>query len=138
MVIKKMREKTSQKGKNGKDPVQKDRRRVFRSPMIVLQVKIEQGRKTFFGYAKNISCGGMFITSVNPPKIGSRFRVTFDLPDGKHTKVQCTCEVIWNRSYARGSHAEPGMGLRFLDLPEEPSAAIDAWVQSENPKLSDG
>ena len=26
---------------------------------------------------------------------------------------------------------EPGMGMRFLDLPEEIAAAIDNWLQRE-------
>ena len=111
--------------------IQVDRRRALRSPLIVLQVKIENGRKTFFGYAKNLSRGGMFIATVNPQETGGRFRVEFILPDAGQTLVDCSCEVVWKRLFTRKDKREPGMGLRFLDLPGEVGVAIDRWVNAE-------
>ena len=109
-------------------PEQIDRRLNLRSPMIVLEAKFEKGRKTFFGYAKNISRGGMFIASVNPKDPGSQFLVELPLPEPINQKVQCSCEVVWNRIYTKNARHEPGMGLKFLNLSDDMAQAIEAWV----------
>jgi uncharacterized protein (TIGR02266 family) len=109
---------------------QKDRRRTLRCPMIVLQVKLEDGRRTFFGYAKNLSRGGLFIASVSPQEPGNRYQVEFCIPDMPNTQVRCACEVVWKRPFSRQTKAEPGMGLRFIDLPPEQALAIDQWAQA--------
>jgi uncharacterized protein (TIGR02266 family) len=110
--------------------IQIDRRRALRSPLIVLQVRIEKGPKTFFGYAKNLSRGGMFISSVNPQELGGHFHVEFILPDIDRTQVSCSCQVVWKRLFASTDKREPGMGLRFLELSVELGEAIDRWVNA--------
>lgn len=110
-------------------PRQAHRRRILRKPLIVLQAKPEADRATFFGYAKNISRGGMFVASVNPPAPGCRFMVEFCLPDGPE-RACCQAEVVWNRTFSQRGPYEPGMGLRFLDLPAEQAGVIDDWAQA--------
>lgn len=114
-----------------KPDVQANQRKSLRSPLLVLKVKVDDGRKFFFGYAKNISRGGMFITTSNPKEKGSRFQVEIPLPAPLNLIVRCTCEVVWQRQFRKKSEHEPGMGLKFIDLPEEFSAAIDSWVKSQ-------
>lgn len=106
-------------------------RKSLRAPLIVLRVKLDDGRKSFFGYAKNISRSGLFIATVNPRDPGERFDVEMTLPAPLGHSVQCACEVVWKRLYRKGSPHEPGMGLRFLELPEEMAEAIDRWVSTE-------
>jgi uncharacterized protein (TIGR02266 family) len=106
-------------------------RRSLRAPLIVLRVKLDDGQKSFFGYAKNISRSGFFISSVNPREPGERFHVELALPAPLGHNVRCACEVVWKRLFSKGSPYEPGMGLRFLDLPEEQAEAIDRWVRTE-------
>lgn len=103
-------------------------RRSLRSPLLVLNIVNASGSKTFFGYGKNISRGGLFIGSVNPREPGDRFRLEIPLPAPLLKVVQCECEVVWNRQFSKGAIHEPGMGLRFLDLPEEDADIIDHWV----------
>jgi uncharacterized protein (TIGR02266 family) len=122
------REKT---GAGAERPRQLHRRRVLRNPLIVLRTKVETRRSVFFGYAKNISRGGMFIASVNPPEPGSRFELEFELPGQPWRRIHCSGEVVWNRSYSQRGPYEPGMGLRFTDLPDEPAQAIEDWVHAE-------
>jgi len=113
------------------DKMQKYKRKALRRPLIVLRARLENDRKSFFGYAKNISRGGMFISSVNPYDPGSRFKVEFPLPEPCRNIVACQCEVVWKRNFEpRGRH-EPGMGLRFTDIPDDQADVIDAWVHSE-------
>ncbi len=110
--------------------VQIHRRLTLPTPVIVLQERDEDRRKTFFGYAKNISRGGMFIGSTCPHQPGSKFSIEFPLPSPFRQLVNCTCEIVWNRSYQSGNLHEPGMGLRFLDIPEDAAQSIDDWVNS--------
>lgn len=111
--------------------VQANLRTSLRSPLLVLKVKVDDGRTCFFGYAKNIGRGGMFIATANPREPGSRFQVEIPLPAPLNQTVRCTCEVIWQRQFRKKSPHEPGMGLKFIDLPENLSEAIDSWVKSQ-------
>ncbi|RME24220.1 MAG: pilus assembly protein PilZ [Deltaproteobacteria bacterium] len=112
------------------EKVQKHKRRQLPRPLIVL--KEQSGRpKTFFGYARNLSRGGMFISSVNPPVPGSRFRICFPRPDSPERTVSCDCEVVWNRNYSKSSKWLPGMGVKFVDLPESDAEIIDRWANSQ-------
>lgn len=119
------------KSNNNPDLNTAHKRKSLRSPLIVLRVKLDDGRKTFFGYAKNISRSGLFIATVNPREPGERFHVELALPAPLGRSVQCDCEVVWKRLYSKGSSHEPGMGLRFIDLPEEMADVIDRWVRAE-------
>lgn len=116
---------------NNPDKNSPHHRKALRAPLIVLRVKLDDGRKSFFGYAKNISRSGLFIATVNPRDPGERFQVELTLPAPLGHNVQCACEVVWKRLYTKGSPYEPGMGLRFLELPEEMAAAIDSWISTE-------
>ncbi len=109
-----------------------NQRKTLRAPLIVLRVKVDEGGKTFFGYARNISCSGMFIPATSPREPGSRFVVEISLPAPIDRTVQCPCEVVWQRQFSRKAKHEPGMGLKFIEMPEEIAAAIDAWVKSQD------
>lgn len=114
-----------------KPPVdQANQRKSLRSPLLVLKVKVDDGRKFFFGYAKNISRSGMFIATANPREPGSLFQVDIPLPEPLKRSVRCTCEVVWQRQFKKKSPYEPGMGLKFTDITEEDAASIDDWVRS--------
>ncbi len=111
-----------------------DKRKDLRNHLLVLRVRGESKNKVFFGYAKNISKGGMFISSVNPRKVGEEFIIEFTLPrEKKH--IQCRCIVEWSRSYKPKSRNEPGMGVRFLDLENDIKKMIDDWVKDSSPFL---
>ncbi len=67
----------------------------------------------------DLSVTGAFIDSLNEIPPGSRVRLKFALPTGKVVTVEA--EVV---------HSMPhfGMGVRFLDLPEEQRRAIESLV----------
>lgn len=122
--------------KKDKDPeadVQKSKRRDLRAPLIVQKIKIEDGQKVFFGYSKNISKSGMFIATANPLEPATQVEVEIPLPSDHEQTVRCSCEVIWKRRFAKKSIYEPGMGLKFLDIPEDLAVELDNWAgQEEN------
>lgn len=115
---------------------QKNKRRAVRSAMIVEKVPCEDGHKTFFGYAKNISRGGLFISTVKPREVGEQFTIEVTLPTPSRLAIRARCEVVWKRHFERKGQFEPGMGLRFIDLNEELGAQIDDWVGAQVGTLS--
>lgn len=106
-------------------------RRELRQPLTVLKATNNSGPKTLFGYASNISRSGMLISTINPRKPGAKFEVEFALPEPANVVARCNCEVVWKRTWAKEDAHRPGMGLRFLDLPEETAAVIEQWVERE-------
>ena len=110
------------------EKTQADKRKNLRSPLLTLRVKLDDGSKVFFGYTKNISRSGMFISSINPKSTGEIFQVEIPLPSPVNQTVQCSCEVVWNRHFQKKALYEPGMGLKFLGLSEDMAAIIDRWV----------
>ena len=108
--------------------IQADKRKNLRSPLLTLRVKLDDGSKAFFGYTKNISRSGMFISSINPKAAGEIYQVEIPLPAPINLTVQCSCEVVWNRHFEKKSPYEPGMGLKFSGISESVATAIDNWI----------
>ena len=115
---------------------QKNKRRALRAPLIVEKIPCEDGYKTLFGYAKNISRGGLFITTVKPREPGEKFLIELTLPTKPPCKIRCQCQVVWKHLFKRKDQQEPGMGLRFLDLAEDDGNRIDAWVEEQTTKFT--
>ena len=104
-----------------------DRRKEIRRHLLVLRVCGENDN-IFFGYAKNLSRGGIFIATVNPRTVGDEFTISFKLPDCGD-KVVCTCRVTWVREYSPKTSLEPGMGICFIDLDQAIKTKIEEWVK---------
>lgn len=78
-------------------------------------------------YSSNISIGGMFVTSENPPPVGTSLRFSLKLK-GDFKLVQGRGEVIWIRDRSVGAQGPAGMGIRFLDLEESSQDLIRRMV----------
>ena len=104
-----------------------NRRKDLRKHLLVLRVS-EKSTKTFFGYAKNLSKGGMFISSTSPRRVGKEYEISFKFP-GDGTDTSCRCKVMWKREYTDKSHVEPGMGIMFLNLNEETANKVNEWTE---------
>jgi uncharacterized protein (TIGR02266 family) len=105
-----------------------ERRRHLRREVPVLRVGGADSKGVFFGYAKTIGTGGMFLSSVNPKKVGQEFQITFRLPGDKED-IRCRCVVAWVREYSSLKDTEPGMGVRFLDLDDDTKKRIEEWTK---------
>ena len=110
---------------------QKSQRLATRVPLIVEKIPIEDGQKSFFGYAKNISRGGLFIATVKPREVGEVFTIELTLPLTPRHSIRCRSEVIWKRHYQKKDRHDPGMGLCFLDLSDADGDKIDEWVEDQ-------
>lgn len=105
-----------------------NRRKNLRKQLLVLKVRGEDKRGVFFGYAKTISKGGMFIGSVNPKKVGEEFEISFSIAELK-MDLKCRCVVVWSREYDSLTRQEPGMGIKFIDLDVQTTEKIDEWIR---------
>ncbi len=114
---------------------QKNKRRATRAPLIVEKIPCGDGQKSFFGYAKNISRSGLFISTVNPRELGEEFVIELTLPMKPGHRVRCQCEVVWKRHYQRKGAYEPGMGLKFLNITDTDGDKIDEWVTEQTVRL---
>ncbi|MCK4507437.1 MAG: PilZ domain-containing protein [Desulfuromonadales bacterium] len=110
---------------------QVNKRRAIRAPLIIEKIPCDDGHKTFFGYAKNVSRGGLFIATLKPRELGADFLIEWTLPTKPRHKIRCRCEVVWQQPYQKKGVNEPGMGLRFLDLTDTDGDKIDAWVAEQ-------
>ncbi len=112
-------------------PTGGDARKHFRAPLIIQKVLVAGQPPAFFGYSKNISKSGMFIATTNPIEAGEEITLEFPLPAPLTGTVRCKCEVVWKRP--NGSHLpfEPGMGMRFVDMPTEVTEQLDEWIKEQ-------
>ena len=116
----------------GYEPGATDRRANPRSPVVVREARCIAGIEVFFGHAVDVSSGGMFIATSKMRAPGTEYEVQFRLP-GYDREFRCRVVVVWTRRYRHDSTVPPGIGLRFLDMPEEDRHAIDEWVRLAGP-----
>lgn len=104
----------------------------LRAHLMVVRAGAREDPRTLFGYATHLGREGMTINSLAPRDVGRMFRLEFSAPGPQGRTFQCTCEVAWQRFYTKDQAYKPGMGLKFLDLPDEATAAIDAWIREKS------
>jgi len=107
-----------------------------RSARRSCEIELEFTEESHFyaGLTQDISQGGVFIATYKLLPIGRRLMLNFDLPDGTH--INANGEVRWLRDTASPS-ARPGMGIAFLDLPEESERAIAEFCKERPPLYMD-
>ena len=98
---------------------------------LEVKVDLESDHNFYTGLTQNISSGGVFIATHHLRRIGDRITLKFTLP-GAAKVVEVETEVRWIRENSALKRAEggTGMGVRFINLSAEASAAINAFVQS--------
>ena len=73
---------------------------------------------------EDISETGCFIDAHHPPPIGTQIRLHFALPeDPSGESILCAARVVWMQPNV-------GMGVEFLDLPQETRDRIRFFVAS--------
>lgn len=115
-----------------------DLRKNLRAPLIVQKIRIDGEPPGFFGYSKNISRSGMFIATTNPITPGEQVNLDFQLPPPFKGTVRCCCEVVWKRPHGTHLPFEPGMGIKFVDMPDDISEKIDKWIKESVDQSSHG
>jgi molecular chaperone DnaK len=98
---------------------------------LEVKVDLESDHNFYTGLTQNISSGGLFIATHHLRRIGDRITLKFTLP-GSDKTLDVETEVRWIRENTALMRAEggTGMGVRFINLSPETSAAINAFVQA--------
>jgi len=105
---------------------QLERRRFERAP-ISTQVEFEltnssSGPSRVRKHMANISTGGLFISTEEPIRVGTRMVVRFELPNSKHRVI-----AVSRVSYVRKG---VGLGVEFLSLDDEDREEIESYIGS--------
>ncbi len=96
---------------------------------VELSVGVHSEHNFFAGFTSNISEGGIFIATHQERPVGSVLEIEFTLPEDD-APIVTRAQVMWVRAYNDHAEAEmPGLGLRFIDLPEEATARIQAFIE---------
>jgi uncharacterized protein (TIGR02266 family) len=106
------------------EPENTDRREATRVD-IEMWVEESRERETYFQRCTNLSAGGLFLDRTIPHVVGTIVRLRFTLPDGAES-IETRGEIV---NAADGDRL--GMGVKFLDLPEDARGRIVAFVARE-------
>jgi len=108
------------------------------SNLDVIQIWNEEKERFDSAYTDNISRSGLFVLSRKPLPLGSKVRLKFTLvksaKSGKDIdlrSVDVRGEVIHRITITEaGPGMNPGMGIRFIDLPPDAKKTIDDIISS--------
>src|SRR3979409_1948367 len=92
---------------------------------LEVKVDLESDHNFYTGLTQNISAGGLFIATHQLRRIGDRITLNFNIP-GTEGTVKVETEVRWIRENSALTRADgaTGMGVRFINLSPEATAAI--------------
>ena len=106
--------------------LQRERRRQFRVP-VQLPVSLScDTHSELEGILLDLSEGGMDVLAAKPLQPGEHISVEFCLPPT--TALSARAQVVW-------ANANGQTGVQFVDLSEEQSHALSAWLGSNAPQL---
>ncbi len=89
---------------------------------------LESDYNFYTGLTQDISSGGLFVATSIQYRVGDRLRVRFSLP-GRIEPITAETEVRWVRDpRAMKTDAPEGIGLRFVELPENAQAEISQFL----------
>jgi Tfp pilus assembly protein PilZ len=77
-----------------------------------------------------MSEGGMYLRTLQPLPGGTLIHIKFALPHDTET-IQLSAEVVRTLPLGRQFECEPGMGLHFVDVPEDTLLKIRNFIQWE-------
>ena len=97
----------------------RDLRKNPRVGPILIRADFQQdGSRPREGYLTNLSAGGAFLATENPPAIGSKLALRILMP-WKIGEIQVSATVVWSTNGAgeRARHLPGGVGVSFVEVP---------------------
>ena len=99
-----------------------EKRKHPRFPLIEMITVITEDGKTSISKSENLSVGGVFLITGSPLPPGTEAMLTMTIDTGEGRKdIYSKFKVVHNNSPQKWL---PGMGVEFIDLPEETKAII--------------
>jgi Tfp pilus assembly protein PilZ len=94
-----------------------------------VSVKLANGEAVPTGQIRNVSLGGIFIETANPPAFGADLEIAFDLPEGTPRTIRCRGFVVWTtKTDKRPTGGLAGMGVRLSDIGVQEMRALSAFI----------
>lgn len=104
-------------------------RRVHPRKSCKFKVRLAGAKELREHYISNLGIGGVFVETLYPLRIGSP--VELDLMVGNDpVPLRIRGEVVWVRPWEKGT--EPGMGVRFVELPAQTLDRLKQLLSSES------
>jgi uncharacterized protein (TIGR02266 family) len=88
------------------------------------------------GLTENLSEGGLFIATHQLQPIGTPVTVVLKVPNAAEP-ITIHGTVRWVRQYSETSDTDPGLGVRFEQLPSEHTELIRAFLAARTPLFHD-
>ena len=87
--------------------------------------------KLFIGHSVNLNSGGLFLETWNPSPLSEHLNLRFQLPN-QNQLILCQGRVAWVNSPDSpfDPNLPPGMGIKFVDLKQEHSLQIQAFLKN--------
>jgi len=92
---------------------------------------VKKGDASISGRLGNVSRGGLFIQTENPPEVDTELTLNFQLPEESEALVS-TGQVVWRRVIDQAG-VPPGVGVRFLALASCAAVRLDRYVYERAP-----
>jgi uncharacterized protein (TIGR02266 family) len=105
-------------------------RRAFQRHAARFQVGFSSNKAFVLEYAENISAGGVFVHTEQPPELDTIVTVSLHLP-GNDIPVEAKAVIVHrvSKDEAAKLGKSPGMGVQFLDSSDEVREAIDRAIE---------
>jgi len=97
---------------------------------VKMTVEIAEGIPERTLTCVNLSEGGLYLRTLRPLQKGQLLHIKFTLPHDV-ASLELPAEVVRTSLLGTQFEAEPGMGLRFIDIPEEALLKIRKFIQWE-------
>jgi uncharacterized protein (TIGR02266 family) len=95
-----------------------------------VQVEPAQGKPAVVLASVNLSEGGIYLRTPQPLPEGTLIQIGFTLPHDSET-ITLSAEVVRASPLGTQFEIEPGMGVRFVDVPENTLKKIRNFIQWE-------
>ena len=102
-------------------------RKTPRTP-IAIQVNYHAVDNFLRDFADDLSTGGMFIATQEPPEPGTQLILEFMLPRCNYP-IRVKAKVMWSRTKLTSTDQIRGMGVKFIDLSASAEDKINAIVK---------
>jgi hypothetical protein len=79
----------------------------------------KKGSQKYVSRAENLGLGGLFISTQQPPPVGTSLQLLFNVPEGE----------VRGRAIVRNLASSRGMGLAIVSMEQEHRARLDRWLK---------
>lgn len=93
------------------------------------QVRCESWGQFLQLYTQNISQGGIFLQTTEPPPIGTALQVQIELPSGQGLVLSAQIVHVVPANLAAAQGILPGFGAQFVNVTEEQIHALRSLVE---------